>query len=161
MSEIAPDEEAHASPLEEARRFEGLLGVGDQEQDRQNRTGKTIPSAASSDAERQHNANVFGLTYRERTTRTEHQRCIILCLDPHPKRVNQCPSCYQRAVPMDIYMAKLDPIPGRGEAFARGLGEWFAAFRDGLELLRWRKPEPEPAWVMVQVGVICKGEAFV
>ena len=89
------------------------------------------------------------------------RRCVVVCREDAPRRPRHCPSCYGRAWSVPQWQAQLDPGPGRGEAFARGLGEWFAAFRDGLDLLRWRKPEPEPAWITVQVGVICKGEAFV
>lgn len=85
------------------------------------------------EAERAHNAQMFGVTYRERVTR-DHNRCIILCLSPNPGRVNQCPSCYQKAIPMDIYAAGINPLPGRAQRIGRWMGEWAAAAWEAFTL---------------------------
>lgn len=122
------EEAGQADAAEQARRYAGLIAVGEQEADRKHATGQVIPDAQT-DAEREYNASVFGLTYRERNTAAaKHDRCIILCLDPHPKRVNQCPSCYQKAVPVDIYLAQLEPLPGRAARLAAWMGGVAAAF---------------------------------
>lgn len=102
------------------------------------RGGKPDPDPAYvkkilSDEEREHNANMFGVTYRERVRR-DHNRCIILCLAPNAKRVNKCPSCYGKAVPMDIYMAKLDALPGFAQRLGRWIGEWLAALAEAVTL---------------------------
>ena len=84
--------------------------------------------ARMTEAEREHNAKMFGVTYRERNRPRDHDRCIILCVNPAPTRVNQCPSCYGKAVPYDVYQSGFEPMPGRAERFSRWLGECAAAF---------------------------------
>lgn len=103
--------------------------------------------APASDVERQHNAQTFGITYRERAGRA-HDRCIILCLSPREHRVNQCPSCYGKAVPMDIYAAGLDPMPGRGQRIGRWMGEWFAALLEAVRFPFHRDQEHARALVV-------------
>jgi hypothetical protein len=120
------EETDQADATEQARRHEGLLAVGGQEADRKHATGQGAPGPQT-DAEREYNASVFGLTYRER-----HDRCIILCEQPHPQRVNQCPSCYGKAVPMDIYLSQLEPVPGRGARLAAWAGGMAAAFAEAF-----------------------------
>lgn len=104
--------------------------------------------ASMSDAEREHNANMFGVTYRERYGGRGHKRCIVLCVAPNPKRLNQCPSCYGKAVPIDIYAAQLQPAPGWGARLGRWMGEWFAAFWEAMTLPFHRSEEHARALVM-------------
>jgi hypothetical protein len=85
------------------------------------------PARPVTDAEREHNAKVLGVTYRERYKPRDHDRCIILCVSPAPERMNRCPSCYGKAVPYDVYQSGFEPMPGRAERFGRLLGEWAAA----------------------------------
>src|SRR5271154_5335128 len=118
---MADDDGPQAGALEELHRIGGLMAVGEADPDRKDGTGKTIPSTTSTEAEREHNARVFGLTYRERNN-AAHDRCIVLCVGPNPGRVNRCPSCYGKAAPMDIYMARMDPMPSRAERIARWAG---------------------------------------
>ena len=126
MSEDA----AQADATEQARRYEGLLAVGEQENDRKHATGSVVPSEMTA-AEREYNKQVFGLTYRERHGQT-HERCIILCTAPNAGRVNRCPSCYGKAVPMDIYMAGLEPMPSRSARVAAWAGGVFGAFAEAV-----------------------------
>lgn len=101
-------------------------------------TLRNRPELWSSDAEREHNARVFGETYRERAGLVHGQRrgdpCLILCQQPSPERVNRCPSCYGRAIPMDLYQAKLEALPRRAERIGRWAGEWAAAFWEALTM---------------------------
>lgn len=139
-----------ASAAEQAHRYSGGVGVGEAG----NRTlvGAIADAAATSaiftEAERDHNAQMFGVTYRERTRNRPHTKCIVLCLAPEPRRVNRCPSCYGDAVPMDIYAARLDPMPGFAQRAGRWAGEWVAAFLDAVTLPFRRDREHSRALVV-------------
>lgn len=113
------EEASQADATELAGRYAELMAVGEQDDDRKHATGNAVPGTMTEE-EREYNQRVFGLTYRER--RKTHDRCIILCEAPNATRVNRCPSCYGKAVPMDIYMSRLDPMPGRAERVARWAG---------------------------------------
>lgn len=131
---------------EEAGRYSGGVGVGES-------AVRAVVDAvelqsAMTDAEREHNAQMFGVTYRERIGRRAHNRCIILCMAPNPRRLNQCPSCYGKAVPMDIYAAQLEPMPGRAARMGRWAGEWAAAFWEAVTLPFHRSQEHARALVV-------------
>lgn len=131
---------------EEAGRYSGGIGVGES-------AARAVVGAVElqrevTDAEREHNAQMFGVTYRERVSWRAHNRCIVLCIAPNPGRVNQCPSCYGKAVPMDIYAAQLDPLPGRAARMGRWAGEWFAAFWEAATLPFHRSQEHARALVI-------------
>jgi hypothetical protein len=123
-----------AEATELAGRYAELMSVGDEDDDRKHATGSMVPGTQT-DAEREYNTKVFGLTYRERH-RKDYDRCIVLCMAPNPGRVNRCPSCYGKAAPMDIYLSQLDPAPGRAARMARwaggAIGAWIGSFAEAV-----------------------------
>jgi len=126
-----PEEGRQLSAVEAAARYDGLLAVGDRQPERQHDTGNAVSDRQQTEAERRFNANVLGVTYRE-SKGHRHNRCIILCDQPNEQRVNRCPSCYGRAVPMDIYVSHLEPMPGRGARLAAWLGGLAGAFAEAV-----------------------------
>jgi hypothetical protein len=130
------EEASQADATEQARRYAGLIGVGGDEADRKHATGQRMP-AAQTQAEREYNASVFGQTYRERASVYRGtDPCIVLCQAPNETRVNRCPSCYGKAIPGDIYLARLQPMPGRAARFAAwaggAIGTALAAFAEAV-----------------------------
>jgi hypothetical protein len=117
---VSEDGGGQADATELAGRYAELMHVGEDVADRKHATGKAITGEVT-DAEREYNQRVFGLTYRERRGK-DHDQCIILCTAPNDVRVKRCPSCYGKAVPMDIYMSQLDPAPGHAARVARWAG---------------------------------------
>lgn len=89
------------------------------------------PRAASSlsEAERDHNRQMFGITYRERHGLPEHAVCVAYCRNPGQRRHGaRCPSCYEKIDIRPIGSEDIEPVPTRAERFAAWAGGWAGAF---------------------------------
>lgn len=93
----------------------------------------TPRGTVQSEAEREHNALVFGVTYRERHRVQVHDVCVAYCLTPgQRKRGQRCPACYG---PVDVRLLDgedIDPCPTRAERIAAWAGGWAGAFCDAF-----------------------------
>ena len=116
MSEETQDEEAQDSQLG-VELYREYWGRGDE--------------GAQVLAEKEHNRRVFGQTYRERVG-PQHRRCIVLCLNPGQRNPQRCPTCYGKAGVLPMDQADVEPLPGRGEQFARWFGRCLGELIDGI-----------------------------
>lgn len=82
--------------------------------------------------ERQHNRQVFGVTYRERYGQPAGI-CVCYCLTPGQRRRGiRCPACFQEVEIRPLDVSDVEPGVSRAERFAAWAGAWMGAFADAL-----------------------------
>lgn len=130
--------ELAADATDGAHRYNGSIGIGDPHE-RSRLVETAVMPAEMTDAEREHNRRMFGVTYRERTGQTVHDqrrahaKCVSYCLAPGQRtRGTRCPACFGPVEIRAIEQEDIDPCPTHAERLAAWIGGWAGAFWDAM-----------------------------